>query len=59
MEELEGMRKSRSKERILSLRDSNHTWDPKNQRPELWNIYNNLILMNIHLEYFHYQIGLR
>ena len=35
--------KSRSKERILSLRDSNHTWDPKNQRPELWNIYNNLI----------------
>jgi sulfate adenylyltransferase subunit 2 len=32
--------KSRAKERILSFRDANHTWDPKNQRPELWNIYN-------------------
>tara|TARA_S200000501_G_scaffold362931_1_gene393035 strand:- start:156 stop:1055 length:900 start_codon:yes stop_codon:yes gene_type:complete len=32
--------KSRAKERILSFRDKNHSWDPKNQRPELWNIYN-------------------
>ena len=32
--------KSRSKERIFSFRTSNHLWDPKNQRPELWNIYN-------------------
>jgi sulfate adenylyltransferase subunit 2 len=32
--------KSRSKERIFSFRDSHHQWDPKNQRPELWNIYN-------------------
>lgn len=32
--------KSRAKERVYSFRDSNHHWDPKNQRPELWNIYN-------------------
>ncbi len=32
--------KSRAKERVYSFRDKNHTWDPKNQRPELWNIYN-------------------
>ncbi|MFM8745596.1 MAG: sulfate adenylyltransferase subunit CysD [Aestuariivirga sp.] len=32
--------KSRAKERIFSFRDSRHRWDPKNQRPELWNIYN-------------------
>ena len=32
--------KSRAKERIYSFRDKNHRWDPKNQRPELWNIYN-------------------
>lgn len=32
--------KSRAKERIFSFRDANHRWDPKNQRPELWNIYN-------------------
>ena len=32
--------KSRAKERIYSFRDRNHRWDPKNQRPELWNIYN-------------------
>ncbi|MFX4088822.1 phosphoadenosine phosphosulfate reductase family protein, partial [Sphingobium yanoikuyae] len=28
------------KERVYSFRDSKHRWDPKNQRPELWNIYN-------------------
>ncbi|AMV73585.1 sulfate adenylyltransferase subunit CysD [Desulfuromonas carbonis] len=32
--------KSRAKERIFSFRSENHRWDPKNQRPELWNIYN-------------------
>ncbi len=32
--------KSRAKERIFSFRDANHGWDPRNQRPELWNIYN-------------------
>lgn len=32
--------KSRAKERIFSFRDEFHTWQPKNQRPELWNIYN-------------------
>ena len=35
--------KSRAKERIYSFRDKNHRWDPKNQRPELWNIYNSKI----------------
>lgn len=35
--------KSRAKERIFSFRDTNHRWDPKNQRPELWNIYNTKI----------------
>jgi len=32
--------KSRAKERIFSFRSAGHRWDPKNQRPELWNIYN-------------------
>lgn len=32
--------KSRAKERIFSFRNANHAWDPKNQRPELWNLYN-------------------
>jgi sulfate adenylyltransferase subunit 2 len=32
--------KSRAKERIFSFRDSRHRWDPKNQRPELWSLYN-------------------
>ncbi|WP_430459469.1 sulfate adenylyltransferase subunit CysD [Thalassolituus sp. LLYu03] len=32
--------KSRAKERVYSFRDKNHRWDPKNQRPELWNTYN-------------------
>lgn len=34
---------SRAKERIFSFRDKNHRWDPKNQRPELWRIYNTRI----------------
>ena len=32
--------KARAKERIFSFRSANHGWDPKNQRPELWNLYN-------------------
>ena len=32
--------KSRAKERIFSFRDTRHRWDPKNQRPELWDLYN-------------------
>lgn len=32
--------KSRAKERVFSFRDRQHRWDPKNQRPELWNLYN-------------------
>ena len=35
--------KSRAKERIFSFRTSEHRWDPKNQRPELWNIFNSNI----------------
>ncbi|MDR3515206.1 MAG: sulfate adenylyltransferase subunit CysD [Azospirillaceae bacterium] len=36
--------KSRAKERIFSFRNEDHSWDPKNQRPELWNIYNTRVL---------------
>lgn len=32
--------KSRAKERVFSFRSAGHTWDPRNQRPELWNLYN-------------------
>ncbi len=32
--------KSRAKERVYSFRDKHHRWDPKNQRPELWSLYN-------------------
>ena len=35
--------KSRAKERVYSVRDRNHRWDPKNQRPELWSLYNGRI----------------
>jgi sulfate adenylyltransferase subunit 2 len=35
--------KSRAKERIFSFRSPNHAWDPRNQRPELWNLYNTRI----------------
>ncbi|WFF43653.1 sulfate adenylyltransferase subunit CysD [Salinicola endophyticus] len=34
---------SRAKERVYSFRDKHHRWDPKNQRPELWNLYNGRI----------------
>ena len=35
--------KSRAKERIFSVRNENHAWDPKNQRPEMWKLYNSRI----------------
>jgi sulfate adenylyltransferase subunit 2 len=35
--------KSRAKERIFSFRSKGHTWDPRNQRPELWNLFNTRI----------------
>jgi sulfate adenylyltransferase subunit 2 len=35
--------KSRAKERVFSFRNANHAWDPKNQRPELWHVYNTRI----------------
>ncbi|MEJ1968786.1 MAG: sulfate adenylyltransferase subunit CysD [Rhizomicrobium sp.] len=35
--------KSRAKERVFSFRNANHAWDPKNQRPELWRVYNTRI----------------
>ncbi len=38
--------KSRAKERIFSFRDTNHRWDPKNQRPELWSLFNTKIGTN-------------
>ena len=36
--------KSRAKERIFSVRNANHGWDPKKQRPELWNLYNTTLV---------------
>lgn len=36
--------KSRAKERMFSVRDRNHGWDPKNQRPELWDFYNTTLV---------------
>jgi len=36
--------KSRAKERVFSVRNANHGWDPKNQRPELWNLYNTTLV---------------
>lgn len=38
--------RSRAKERIFSVRSSDHRWDPRNQRPELWNIYNGRVNRN-------------
>ena len=35
--------KSRAKERVFSFRTASHTWDPKNQRPELWNLFNSRV----------------
>jgi len=44
--------KSRAKERVYSFRDSFGQWDPKNQRPELWNLYNTRIHRGEHIRVF-------
>ena len=44
--------KSRAKERVYSFRDASHRWDPKNQRPELWNLYNGRIHKGEHVRVF-------
>jgi sulfate adenylyltransferase subunit 2 len=44
--------KARAKERVFSFRDEFGQWDPKNQRPELWSIYNTRIKMGEHLRVF-------
>ena len=44
--------KSRAKERIFSFRDHQHHWDPKNQRPELWNLYNTKISIRENVRVF-------
>ncbi len=44
--------KSRAKERIVSFRDRFHQWDPKQQRPELWNIYNTMVKQGESLRVF-------
>jgi sulfate adenylyltransferase subunit 2 len=44
--------KSRAKERIFSFRDSKHRWDPKNQRPELWRLYNTRVNKNESIRVF-------
>ncbi len=44
--------KARAKERVFSFRDEFGQWDPKNQRPELWNIYNTRIHRGEHIRVF-------
>ena len=44
--------KSRAKERVVSIRSAQHGWDPKNQRPELWKLYNNRITKGQSLRVF-------
>ncbi|HUP79064.1 MAG TPA: sulfate adenylyltransferase subunit CysD, partial [Pirellula sp.] len=44
--------KSRAKERVFSFRDKFHRWDPKNQRPELWNLYNSRVNPNESIRVF-------
>ncbi len=44
--------KSRAKERIFSFRNSSHGWDPKNQRPEMWKIYNTRVGQNESIRVF-------
>jgi sulfate adenylyltransferase subunit 2 len=44
--------KARAKERVFSFRDEFSQWDPKNQRPELWSIYNTRIKMGEHIRVF-------
>ena len=49
--------KSRAKERIFSFRSAQHRWDPKNQRPELWSLYNTKKSPGSPFGYFRCQIG--
>ena len=49
--------KARAKERFFSHRDEFGQWDPKNQRPELWNLYNGKKNQENILEFFQFQIG--
>ena len=51
--------KARAKERIFSFRDEFGQWDPKNQRPELWDLFNTHIDKGSISEYFQYLIGQR
>lgn len=44
--------RSRAKERVFSFRDRNHRWDPRSQRPELWNIYNGRVHMGESIRVF-------
>jgi sulfate adenylyltransferase subunit 2 len=44
--------KSRAKERVFSVRDQNHGWDPRNQRPELWNVYNTTLVQGQSMRVF-------
>jgi sulfate adenylyltransferase subunit 2 len=44
--------KARAKERVFSFRDQHGQWDPKNQRPELWNLYNGRIHVGEHIRVF-------
>jgi sulfate adenylyltransferase subunit 2 len=50
--------KSRAKERVYSFRDTKHRWDPKNQRPELWNLYNGKVNKGESIRVFPYLTGL-
>ncbi len=49
--------KSRAKERVFSFRDKFHRWDPKNQRPELWNLYNTRVNPGESIRVFPYPTG--
>lgn len=51
--------KSRAKERIISFRNKYHSWDPKNQRPEIGKLYNTKINAGESIRVFLSQIGLR
>ena len=44
--------KSRAKERVFSFRDRHHRWDPKNQRPELWSLYNGRVSLGESIRVF-------
>ena len=49
--------KSRAKERIFSFRNSEHGWDPKNQRPEMWKLFNTQLFQGEEVRVFRCPIG--